>query len=126
MWADMIPIAMFQCFMIWEFSRRLLRANRLASSAIMLAMFVLCAVLFPNHSILNGSLFYMPNLLLMLGFSMLWAWRVEREPYLLLIGICVFVIALSARSWTGWCRGRLALISCGTSQRCNGLHSSES
>lgn len=98
MWADMIPIAMFQCFMIWEFSRRLLRANRYVSSAIIVGMFVTCAMLFPNHSILNGSLFYMPNFLLMLGFSMLWALRVKRQPYLLLIGTCWFVVALSARS----------------------------
>jgi hypothetical protein len=55
-------------------------------------------VLFPVHSIMNGSLFYMPNLLLMLGFSVLWAWRMEREPYLLLIGACLFVVAISART----------------------------
>jgi len=47
---------------------------------------------------MNGSLFYVPNLLLMLGFSVLWAARVEREPYLLLVGTCLFVCAVSARS----------------------------
>lgn len=98
MWADMAPIAMFQCFMVWEFSRRLLRANRIASSAILAVMFILCAALFPNHTIMNCSLFYVPNLLLMLGFSVLWAARVEREPYLLLVGTCLFVCAVSARS----------------------------
>lgn len=98
MLADMLPIAMFQCFMMWEFSRRLLQASRVVSSAIMLAMVVFCAILFPNHTILNGSLFYMPNLLLMLAFSALWSSRVEREPYLLLIGTCFFIFALSARS----------------------------
>jgi hypothetical protein len=98
MLADMIPIAVFQCFMIWEFSRRLLQASRMMSSAIMLAMIALCAILFPNHSLLNGSLFYMPNVLLMLVFSALWSIRVEREPYLLLMGTCFFIFALSARS----------------------------
>lgn len=108
MWGDVIPIAVFQCCMIWEFSRRLLRASRFLSAAIMLAMFAFCAVLFPVHSIMNGSLFYMPNLLLMLGFSVLWAWRMEREPYLLLIGACLFVVAIAARTvdWlVPWSRG---------------------
>lgn len=108
MWGDMIPIAAFQCCMIWEFSRRLLRANRQFSAAIMFAMLGFCAVLFPLHSILNGSLFYMPNLLLMLGFSVLWAWRMEQQPYLLLMGTCLFVVAISARTvdWlVPWSRG---------------------
>lgn len=98
MWADIIPIALFQVIFLWLMSRNVLRLCQWKSAAVVLAVVGTSFLLLPLHEILNGSLFYFPVFAAMILFGIAWAERSEREKYLLLMAASCFLLALVART----------------------------
>jgi hypothetical protein len=98
MWLDVVPIALFQVFFLWLAGNRMLGLGRFASAALVIGVVGSSFILFPLHEPLNGSLFYLPSLLAMLTFGLVWSRKVTREPYLLVGAACCFAVAVTARS----------------------------
>ncbi len=98
MWLDIIPITLFQILFLWMISQKLLSCSGWVSSGIVIVVVGSSFVLRPIHQPLNGSLFYIPSLLAMLAFSVLWAKRSTAEPYLLGGTAAFFALAITARS----------------------------
>ncbi len=98
MWLDIIPIALFQILFLWLISQKLLLTTGWMSAWIVTAVVGTSFALRPIHEPLNGSLFYIPSLLAMFVFGILWAKRRVAERSLLGVAACLFALAITARS----------------------------
>lgn len=95
---DEVPILLFQLWYLWLYMRRIMtmRAPLAAASiAGYLAAAIFCRR-FPH--LLNGSLVYVPALILMLYLGLYHFLQNKREPLLLLATMGVFVVSLAFRS----------------------------
>jgi hypothetical protein len=98
MWLDIIPITLFQILYIWLISQKLLSITGWVSAGIVIVIVGSSFALMPIHKPFNGSLFYVPSLVSMLAFGVLWGKRSTVEPYLLGGAACFFALAITARS----------------------------
>lgn len=98
MWLDIIPILLFQCCFLWQYSRRVI-AMPAGAAAALLAGFIgvgLAAGQFPEALI--GSLVYAPAFALSLALGAYHYRERKRERFLLLAGAGVFLLALAFRT----------------------------
>lgn len=98
MWLDIGPIALFQICFLWLFTRKMLEFPTWAAAAVVGGVVGTSFALMQFHDTLNGSLFYCPPLLALLGFGATWMERSKDEPYLLFSAGCTFALAIAARS----------------------------
>lgn len=98
MWLDIIPITLFQIAFMWLLSRTILPANAWQAAAIVAVVVGASYALMPIKLLLNGSLFYIPSLLAMWIYSVIWARKSESERGLLALAAAFFSLALAARS----------------------------
>ena len=95
---DIAPIVLFQVLFLWLLSHKMLSMSRWASAAIVIGVVGSSFVLFPFHEPMNGSLFYIPLLVVMWTLGTVWAERSKAEPYLLVAAASCFTLAVAARS----------------------------
>jgi hypothetical protein len=95
---DVLPILLFQLVYLWLYARHLLALGRAGSAAI-LGTFLATALFgrrFP--AILNGSLTYVPGVLLMMVLGIHHGARARRQPFALLAAAMLLLIAVVFRS----------------------------
>ena len=97
-WADIIPIILFQVVFILAFSRRVLRLG-VSVSAIIVALFFVLSWLFSLvPQVLNNSLSYAPSLLVLAGFGVMQYRSRGRERSTLLYAAALFLCSLVFRT----------------------------
>jgi hypothetical protein len=99
MWADMIPIMLFQIAYIALYARGVIGLGIAGTSALLGGFFALTiiAAMLPHHW-LNGSIGYLPALIYIAGLGIYHLRTATRERWILLIAADVFIVSLVLRS----------------------------
>jgi hypothetical protein len=95
---DVLPILLFQLVYLWLYARHILAFGR-AGSAVSVGAFLGAALLgrrFP--AVLNGSLTYVPGVLLLMALGIYHGAAGRREPFALLAAAMLLLIAVGFRS----------------------------
>jgi hypothetical protein len=95
---DEVPILLFQLWYLWLYTRRIMTL-RVWVAAASIAGYLIAAVFcrrFPH--LLNGSLVYAPDLILMLYLGLYHFLQGKRERFLLLATLGIFLASLTFRS----------------------------
>lgn len=99
MWADMIPIMLFQTAYIALYARGVIGAGALVTTGLLGGFFALTVVaaMLPHHW-LNGSVGYMPAVVYLTGLAVYHLREALQERWILLIAAGVFAVSLAFRS----------------------------
>ncbi len=95
---DILPILFFQFVFMWVYVRRIINLSK-SYAAGLLAAYIFFAIIgaqFPQH--FNGSLSYLPAIMLLLGFGLYHLIYKKPEKFILLIALAVFLLALFFRA----------------------------
>lgn len=97
-WFDIVPIVLLQCWFVWLYARRVMLIS-VASATVLLVVLVgggVAGTRVPH--ILNGSLGYLPALLILAGLG-IWHFRQRQtEPGILLAAAACLFVALVFRT----------------------------
>lgn len=95
---DVMPILLFQLMFVWIYTRKVMSYSVVASCTVMAAVLLgaLGGRLFPH--VLNGSLPYLPALIVLLALGIYHWFREKPMPYGLLVASLMFFAALSFRT----------------------------
>lgn len=97
-WFDIVPILLLQCWFVWLYGHRVMQLS-VGSVTALLVILVgggLAGALVPH--ILNGSLGYLPALLILAGLANWHRRHGTREPYVLIAATAAFLVALVFRT----------------------------
>ncbi len=99
MFADSIPILIYQLMFIYFYARGVMRFPRRDAGAL-LGMFVVSVFLFGQlpSGLLNGSVSYAPALLFLFGLALWHRKNAAREKNILLLASALFLVSLTFRS----------------------------
>lgn len=95
---DTLPILLFQLCYIWLYSQKIVRMKYRYSGALLGGFFFASNFSKQFTDILNGSLSYAPAFLVLLGFAIYHYRQQKREPFILLIALGCFLLALLFRT----------------------------
>ncbi|MEM1171132.1 MAG: ceramidase domain-containing protein [Cyanobacteria bacterium P01_H01_bin.35] len=94
---DVVPIIMFQVFYLWIYTRRVMKLKSIISM-ILIIVLVISSLATLQLKVLNGSLSYAPALIYLLGLGIYHFHTQKQSKFLLLGGVCIFLIALFFRT----------------------------
>jgi hypothetical protein len=98
MLADILPILFFQLTYLWLYCREIAALRVLPALAVVSGLLVAVLVMLPFSQLMNGSLIYVPALLVLLILGIYHRARRRREPNGLLLAGGVFLLSLTLRT----------------------------
>ena len=98
MWADVLPILIFQLVYLWLYCRRIIQLPIYQAVLIQIGFIVLIILAGQFPQLLNGSLEYAPGFLLIFLLGIYHWFTDKTEPYVLLSAALVFLLSLTFRS----------------------------
>lgn len=97
-WLDVIPIFLFQLYFLWCYCRQVIRRSTL-NSAMAVALFLVASIVALQFPLpLNGSVMYLPAILVLLLLGSYHYLTNQNERSTLLLGAGVFCLSLGART----------------------------
>lgn len=96
---DVIPIALFQLWFLWLYSRQIMRLKYSYSGALLVLFYFASDFSQQFTNLFNGSLSYVPAFLVLLGLGIYHYQQHKHEPLVLLGAAGVFLLALSFRTF---------------------------
>ena len=95
---DIIPIALFQIAYLWIYSRRVIRLKTLFVVLLIVLLLSSVVITFQFSQIANGSITYVPAIVLLLGLSIYHWQKLKKGRFILLQATGIFLLALIFRS----------------------------
>lgn len=95
---DVIPILVFQLTFIWLYCRRVIRFNPMLSGTILAGFFAISKMMRSFSEVMNGSLSYLPALVILVAFTVYHFQTRKREPTTMVIAAGFFLAALTFRT----------------------------
>lgn len=97
-WFDIVPIFVFQLLYLELYGRRVINLSMPVNGLLLLAFLAVAVVANQFSEMINGSLIYVPALMVILILSAYHILSRKHEPGLLLVAASVFLLALVLRS----------------------------
>ena len=95
---DIVPILLFQITFLWLYFRKFIGLNSVVASIAAAALIAVALVCRGYPQVLNGSLTYMPALIILIALGIYHFRRFETESGILLIAAGLFLLAILFRS----------------------------
>lgn len=95
---DVVPILTFQVVFLWLYLRRCVGLSFASSSAIAFAYLVICLLMREIPAYFNGSVVYVPTLLVLIGLAVYHHRSGQPGRWLLVAAALVFCVAIVFRS----------------------------
>lgn len=98
MLTDVLPILFFQLTYLWLYGRDIVAMRALPTLGLVLGLLVAVLFMLPFSHIMNGSLIYVPALLVLLMLGIYHRAGKRREPNVMLLATGVFLLSLTFRT----------------------------
>ncbi|WP_027858159.1 ceramidase domain-containing protein [Marinobacterium jannaschii] len=98
LWADEVPIMLFQLAFLWLYSQRVIKHSMAISVALLLGFFGLTVLAGMNAEALNGSVVYLPAAVMLFCLALYHSITRHTERNGLMIAFGVFMLSLSLRT----------------------------
>ncbi|HDP94381.1 MAG TPA: hypothetical protein ENN40_03365 [Candidatus Aminicenantes bacterium] len=96
--ADVVPILLFQLTFVWLYSREVIGLNFSATTGILLAYFMASVFVGGFSYTLNGSLGYVPSLLVLLALGIYHALTRKKKRFMMAVAAGLFLASLIFRT----------------------------
>jgi len=98
MLADVLPILLFQLVYLWRYARDIAALRALPALGLVSLLLVAVLAMLPFSHLMNGSLIYLPALLVLLMLGIYHRASRRREPNVMLLAGGVFLLSLTFRT----------------------------
>ena len=98
MWLDIVPILLFMLWFVWLYFRRVAGVGAVPAALTLAGLLVTSLAGMGLKETLNGSLMYVPLLLLLIGMGIDHRRKGRNEPFILIITAAVGIVSLTCRT----------------------------